>query len=191
MHHLSRLITRPTRDIYTTDDLGPKRFMLGEKIFRRKDMDVINNRGHILKGSWFVPEENFLLTDCMIYCHGNSGSRMDSLDVVEHLLPHGISVFAFDFAGSGLSEGSTVSLGYHEKDDIVSVVEMLRNIPKIQKIGLWGRSMGASSILRYACHDNDIFCLVVDSAFSSLNVLCVQIAKKFKLLPEQFINYVI
>jgi alpha/beta superfamily hydrolase len=51
------------------------------------------------------------------------------LDIVENLLPHDISVFAFDFAGSGLSEGSYVSLGYNEKSDIASVVELLRKIP--------------------------------------------------------------
>lgn len=59
------------------------------------------------------------------------------------LLPSNITVFAYDFSGSGLSEGEYVSLGYYEKEDLKSVVEYLRLEGKTSKIGLWGRSMGA------------------------------------------------
>ena len=41
----------------------------------------------------------------VIYCHGNSGCRLDGLDAVRLLLPMGISVVTFDFSGSGNSEG--------------------------------------------------------------------------------------
>lgn len=34
----------------------------------------------------------------MVYCHCNSGSRRDAEEVLYHLLPKGITVFAFDFA---------------------------------------------------------------------------------------------
>jgi alpha/beta superfamily hydrolase len=59
------------------------------------------------------------------------------------LLPSNITVFAYDFSGSGLSEGEYVSLGYYEKEDLKAVVEYLRLEGKTSKIGLWGRSMGA------------------------------------------------
>ncbi len=42
---------------------------------------------------------------CVIYCHGNCGSRVDASDCLDLLLPQNISVFAFDFSGSGLSDG--------------------------------------------------------------------------------------
>ena len=60
---------------------------------------------------------------CVIYCHGNSGSRVDALDIVEFLLPKSLSVFVFDFAGSGVSEGEHVTLGYWESADIKTVVD--------------------------------------------------------------------
>lgn len=70
------------------------------------------------------------------------------------LLPSNITVFAYDFSGSGLSEGEYVSLGYYEKEDLKSVVEYLRLEGKTSKIGLWGRSMGAHtwSVLPMALH---------------------------------------
>jgi len=90
------------------------------------------------------------------------------MEAIEKLLPMGLSVFSFDFAGCGMSEGESISLGYFEKDDIACVVSFLRKIPKMGKIGLWGRSMGAVSCLGYARGDHDLFCLILDSAFTNL-----------------------
>lgn len=42
---------------------------------------------------------------CVIYLHGNCGSRLDSLDAAELSLLYGFSLFAVDLSGSGLSEG--------------------------------------------------------------------------------------
>jgi alpha/beta superfamily hydrolase len=51
------------------------------------------------------------------------------------LLPYNITVFAFDFTGSGLSEGKHVSLGYYEKDDVKEVVKYLRSTGTVSRIG--------------------------------------------------------
>ena len=48
---------------------------------------------------------------CVIYLHGNCGSRCDANDAVKLLLPQGIAVCCFDFSGSGYSEGDHISLG--------------------------------------------------------------------------------
>ena len=49
----------------------------------------------------------------VIYLHGNSSSRIEGLNVARELLKRNINLFVFDFAGSGLSEGEYISLGYH------------------------------------------------------------------------------
>jgi alpha/beta superfamily hydrolase len=71
----------------------------------------------------------------VVYCHGNCGSRGDALNAVQLLLPYNITVFAFDFTGSGLSEGKHVSLGYYEKDDVKEVVKYLRSTGTVSRIG--------------------------------------------------------
>ena len=83
----------------------------------------------------------------------------------------GISVFAFDFAGSGMSEGKYISLGYYESMDVRTVVNFLRTTEQVSSISLWGRSMGAASIIRYASEDHEISSMVVDSPFSTLREL--------------------
>ena len=89
------------------------------------------------------------------------------------------SYFVFDFAGSGLSDGRYISLGYHEVDDVATVLKFLqRNLHENLKIVLWGRSMGAVTgnhpiylALRYLAlnkNPKNIIASVFDSPFHSL-----------------------
>lgn len=50
--------------------------------------------------------------------HGNSSSRLEGLSVLSLALTLGATLFAFDFAGSGQSDGDYVSLGVFEKEDL-------------------------------------------------------------------------
>jgi len=91
------------------------------------------------------------------------------------LLPFNITVFCFDFAGSGLSDGEYLSLGFYERDDLAVVVNYLRESNRVTCIGLWGRSMGASTALLHADRDPSIAGVVLDSPFSELKVLCEEL----------------
>ena len=101
---------------------------------------------------------------------------------MELLLPDGISVFAFDFSGSGHSDGDTISLGFYEKFDVECVVKHLRGNASISTIGIWGRSMGAATAVLYSQMDPSIACLVLDSAFTSLKHIMHELAAQYDLL---------
>nr|CCA27434.1 hypothetical protein ALNC14_135780 [Albugo laibachii Nc14] len=60
-----------------------------------------------------------------------------------------LSFFAFDCAGSGISDGNYISYGYNEKNDLRMVVEYLYCIKLIPRIGIWGRCMGGASTLMF------------------------------------------
>ncbi|XP_031098087.1 uncharacterized protein LOC116002163 isoform X5 [Ipomoea triloba] len=105
-----------------------------------------------------------------------SGSRADASEAAIILLPSNITVFALDFSGSGLSGGEHVTLGWNEKDDLKSVVEYLRRDGNISSIGLWGRSMGAVTSLLYGAQDPSIAGIVLDSPFSNLVDLMMEVA---------------
>lgn len=53
-----------------------------------------------------------------MYMHGNSSARVEALPQLSLALTLGATLVAFDFAGSGKSEGEHVSLGYYERDDL-------------------------------------------------------------------------
>jgi pimeloyl-ACP methyl ester carboxylesterase len=105
---------------------------------------------------------------CIIYMHGNSSCRLEALSIMPYVMQANMTLFCFDFAGCGKSEGEYISLGWHERDDVNVIVEYLRKHRKVNTIGLWGRSMGAATALLHANRDPSIAGLVLDSAFADL-----------------------
>jgi alpha/beta superfamily hydrolase len=95
-------------------------------IFKRVDFEVKNKRNQTLRCSQYFPTKHRKRMPVVIYCHGNSGSRLDAQEALQHLLKMEISVVSFDFSGSGNSDGQYVSLGYYEQDDLEAVVSYLR-----------------------------------------------------------------
>eukprot|EP00667_Euglena_gracilis_P003882 EG_transcript_3896 len=179
------LIIRPRRHTYLLGDLGPTKFHLNGGVYRREDVVVTNSRGLRLQCSWFMPHDVVDKLACVISCHGNAGSRCFSLDMIRHLLPCNLSVFAFDFAGCGLSDGDYVSLGYYEKMDLEAVVTYLLGTARVSRLGVWGRSMGAVTAIMYAATHATVHAICCDSPFSSLYKVMVDLVKtRKKWVPE-------
>ena len=190
---LWKSIIRPERDIYTEEELGPEIFRFNNIIYIRKDYDILDFQGHILKLSLIEPKpENrpFEKMPYVIYLHENCASRIQGLSnsMKICLLKHNINLCAFDFAGSGLSEGKYISLGYHEKHEVKNVVDFLERIPGVGNIGIWGRSMGAATTLLYAPTDKRIKCIAVDSPFSDFRKLALEICKSNSKIPSLLIE---
>ncbi|KAF4674439.1 hypothetical protein FOL47_009224, partial [Perkinsus chesapeaki] len=108
-------------------------------------------------------------------------SRLEGVQAIPVLLPLNISLFLFDFAGSGRSDGEYVSLGYYEKDDLAAVVDYLRKSKLVSTIGLWGRSMGAVTALLHGDRDPSIAGMVIDSAFQDMRTLATDLAQELGL----------
>lgn len=106
---------------------------------------------------------------------------MVSVEVIpqlSYLLSLGVAVFAFDFAGSGKSDGDYVSLGYYEREDLSCIVAHLRATNVVSTVALWGRSMGAATALMFGDRDPSIACMILDSSFADLNQLCEELVEK-------------
>ena len=188
---LWKAVIRPNRDEYENSDLGPEKFEIKDKFYKRTDLTLKNKRNLKLKCSFWEPydeEREYNKLPCVVYLHGNSSSRCEVVSEIKYLLPLNITVFAFDFAGCGKSEGEYISLGYFEKDDVECVIDYLRKSNKVSTIGLWGRSMGAVTALMYGDKDPSIAGIVCDSAFSSLKVLIEELVKERVSLPNFIVN---
>ncbi|KAL8033101.1 hypothetical protein ABFX02_13G140300 [Erythranthe guttata] len=182
-------VIRPPRADYNPDQyLWEKDFTLAGRKYKREDVELTNERGHTLRCSHYVPSQfpDDSPLPCVIYCHGNSGCRADANEAAVVLLPSNITVFTLDFSGSGLSDGDYVSLGWHEKNDLKVVISHLRSNEKISRIGLWGRSMGAVTSLLYGSEDPSIAGMVLDSAFSNLFNLMLELADVYKIRLPKF-----
>jgi alpha-beta hydrolase superfamily lysophospholipase len=86
-----------------------------------------------------------------------------------------VSVFAFDCAGSGRSDGEFVTLGWGEQRDLADVIAFLRASGEVSTIALWGRSMGAATALLHAHRDPSVAAIVLDSPFADLRRLCSEL----------------
>jgi hypothetical protein len=142
---LVNAIIRPTRLNYEITNLGPEKFHFAGKNFQRIDLTLTNNRNMRFECSWWEPVTEDRLgreLPCVIYMHGNSSARLESLSSLSVVLALGATLFSLDFCGSGKSEGEYVSLGAFEKDDLQAVIEYLRGTLRVSTIALWGRSMG-------------------------------------------------
>jgi len=189
------------------EDLGPAWFTIkkttekGETEIgvKRTDLIIKGAQGYNLYCSHFEPtsakpgviEESKEIKPrpCVIYLHGNCSSRLEGMEIIDYILPMDMSVFCFDFAGCGMSEGEFISLGWHERDDLEKVVEYLRSIPdRVSSIGLWGRSMGAVTALMYAEKDLSIGGMVIDSPYSDLKLLVKDLAKNNTKIPALLVS---
>ncbi|CAM9905626.1 unnamed protein product, partial [Phaeothamnion confervicola] len=178
-------IIRPPRCVYKVEDLGPTRASIsGGLMILRRDFSVVNRRGLTLHGSQWRPAfvDNTSQLPCVVCLHGNSSARIDVVRTRSLALLSGLgcSVVAFDFSGSGLSQGEFVTLGANEHHDVADVLAHLRRegwAPP--RVTLWGRSMGAASALLYtaAYGDDMISGLVLDSPFASFQRLAADLVK--------------
>lgn len=117
----------------------------------RMDIELKNGRGERLIASQFLPSELWKREHALpvvVYCHGNAGGRIDANPAAYALLRRGISVFAFDFAGSGLSDGDIVTLGARECADLDVCIKFLRAQGRTSHIALWGRSSALARAAR-------------------------------------------
>ena len=188
-------VIRPKRLTYNPKkDLGPMNFVIDKITCGRIDFTVINQSNQKLYCSLYHRKLDLISKlPCLIYCHGNSGNRMDSLETLKGMLSQDIIVVTFDFAGTGLSDGDYVSLGYYERYDIASIynhiIETYTFIDE-NRIGIWGRSMGAVSAILYAELNPNISLLVLDSAFSDFSKLLNEYLNKYKLISNLIGNYI-
>ncbi|KAH9580106.1 Xaa-Pro dipeptidyl-peptidase-like domain [Trypanosoma melophagium] len=189
------LIIRPPRAQYDPAmDLGPDIFRIGDDDatrYTRADLTLYNMRGMAVQCSWFRPLTGSR-RPCVVYLHGNCGSRYDALEAL-FLLRHGFTLFALDASGSGVSDGEFISLGFYERQDLAAVVEYLAGQPDVDGIGLWGRSMGAVTAIMYAAKDTSIKCIVCDSPFSTLRLLIKDLVRRHgsKRIPSVIVDNIV
>lgn len=97
-----------------------------------------------------------------------------------------MDLLSFDFSGCGNSEGQWVTLGWKERDDLRAVLQYLKDQGRTSKVALWGRSMGAATILmhNYADCPIPVACAVLDSSFADFKDVAEDMCGKMGLPAE-------
>jgi fermentation-respiration switch protein FrsA (DUF1100 family) len=144
----------PVQEVpYTPDELG---LDFERVIFKSSD-------GLMLSG-WYVPAGNSELT--VLFCHGNGGNMVHSLDTINILYNLGVNCFIFDYRGYGNSEGKPSEEGTYL--DAGAAYKWLTEEKKISpdNIIAFGRSLGGSIAAQLAGKVK-VGAVIIESAFTS------------------------
>jgi len=123
--------------------------------------------GLTLQG-WFIPPEGE--RPVIILCHGSGANREMMLPYASVLARHGYGALLFDFRAHGESEGEVMTYGLKEADDIVGAAAFLK-ARGVERIGVWGISLGGAAAILAAAHSQQIGAVVAESAFADLETL--------------------
>jgi fermentation-respiration switch protein FrsA (DUF1100 family) len=76
---------------------------------------------------------------------------------------HGYGVLSWDFRAHGQSEGKICTLGYHEALDVEAALDFALARPEVDRVGIWGGSMGGIAAIRAAVRRPEIEAVAIDS----------------------------
>lgn len=85
----------------------------------------------------------------VIYFHSHGSNRQEGRFLLEHIADLNYNLCVLDMRASGESKGTFSTLGVREYRDVHSMVKVLQKKYRVKNIVLYGRSMGAASIMKF------------------------------------------
>jgi pimeloyl-ACP methyl ester carboxylesterase len=135
-----------------------------------RDVTVKTNDGIQLIGTLTKPAA-VGRTPLIILIHGSGNDTRQNpyyKQLANRFNENGYSVFTYDKRGSGESTGSWIDVPFsYLKDDVLSVVNKLKEDTSFTKIGVWGGSEG-SCVALWAASESDKISFVIAQSFTSL-----------------------
>jgi len=141
--------------------------------------------------AWFIPSEQN--ERVVILVHGRDDSRTKAfaghfVEFAKAFHEKGISVLMIDLRGHGESSDARYTFGLKERRDVLGAVDWLEEKGyEPGKIGVFGYSLGAASVIGAAAEEDDIGAIAIDSAFSEILPILERNVQKETGLPKIFI----
>lgn len=150
----------------------------------KREILIPSSFGYRLKAVVFEPH---ITNKYMIFCHGVTESKTNSVKYMNLFLDRGFNAVIYDHRRHGESGGKTTSYGHYEKFDLKTIVDWIKNDrgPNLQ-LGIHGESMGAATMLLYAgmLEDGADF-YIADCPFSDFNEqLSYRLKTEVRLPPK-------
>ena len=146
-----------------------------------EEVDLVTADG-INFGAWYFRQPGSPQT--VIVSGGHKGKRESELGIAVALWRKGFNVILYSYRGMPSSDRAPVTFGIKEVLELQAVIAFARKRIPNARIGLLGYSMGAVVSLLGAAGEPGVEALVLDSPFSDLRTLLVEIARhRMKVLP--------
>ena len=138
----------------------------------------LESQGIELKG-WFYPAKES--GKCaIVYHHGFTGTRYGAMKYAPLFAQYGCDQLFFDARRHGESGGEYGTFGFHEKQDLLNIIDWLEKTRGLQdmNIGIMGESFGAATSLMAAGFSGREFAFIIaESPYRSLTGIVAQRAR--------------
>lgn len=124
--------------------------------------------GFTLKGWVFAPEGP--AKGLVVFVHGKDINRQHFSGEVSRFTTRGYQVLAYDQRAHGASEGTSVTYGFREVDDLRRGLDLL----SATRVVLIGESLGAAVALQTGARDPRIVGVVAGASFSDLPTIVAE-----------------
>ncbi|MBM3460852.1 MAG: alpha/beta hydrolase [Armatimonadetes bacterium] len=125
-----------------------------------------SSHGTPLQG-WYVPCATH--TDkTVIFLQGHGDDKRKFLARHGAILHEKYNLVAFDLRNQGQSGGTTTTMGFYERDDMLAAIEYAKTSLGATKIGIMGLSMGGATVLEAAAASPDVKAVISDSPYASV-----------------------
>ncbi len=119
---------------------------------------------------WFIPPTS---RNAILICtHGLFRNRFEMLERIIPVARAGYGALLYDTRSHGSSDSGLISLGYHERNDVLGAIEYIerryQDSADHPRIVLLGVSMGADSTLGAAAESKDYAAIILDSPFLNI-----------------------
>ena len=132
----------------------------------QKVVHIPSSMGYDLYGYW-IPQEGAKKT--VILVHGITSNIFGALKYYELYRDMGYNVLAYDHRNHGKSGGTVTTLGYHEKKDLETCIEWVKNkVGEDTIVGTHGESMGGGTVIQHVAAYDSVDFVVADCPFADL-----------------------
>jgi len=154
----------------------------------QEDLVLTTDEGYTLS-CWFV-RQPAKARGTIVYLHGVGDCKIGGVPYARMFFGKGFNVFLYDSRRHGASEGPYCTYGFHEKRDLSLVLDYLKSRTEagVERIGVFGTSMGAAVALQSAAVDSRIDAIVAEASFTDLRTVMVDYQKRIIKLPWHFLR---
>jgi fermentation-respiration switch protein FrsA (DUF1100 family) len=146
-----------------------------------EDVSFQSDDGNDLSG-WYMPAEKS--DKAVIFVHGHGADRREGMRWFKAVHQAGFNILAFDLRNQGNSTKSFSTMGYFEKQDVIGALDYLQQQKQIQRIGIFGTSMGAATSIMAMVDDPRIVAGVFEAGWANLDDLYGEIIEQHLGLPS-------
>lgn len=130
-----------------------------------EEISFATEDGLTLRG-WYIPSKKKTLKT-LVLLHGYPADKGNILPATA-FLQEDFNLLLFDFRYLGQSEGRYSTVGINEVKDLLAAIRFLKG-RGVQKVGVWGFSMGGAVALMAVKKAPEIQAVVSESSYASLS----------------------